>query len=421
MAQNATKIYANAFYLVKGQSPGHGLSRAASPCQTTGFSPCRPLTQGRGCTYPVRSGFSQAGHARGGPAAKLIPMMRRAHCAGILVAISLSAFAQTAVRKLPGPIVARPGELIGGPYAVNVGTKTATVAWAMKKTGTDKVTFQDLLPGTTYSYDFRVNGRTIEGSFKTAPVGPVPFHFVVYGDTRSRHEVHQRVVDAIVKVSPDFVIHTGDLVASGGDTPLWTRFFSIEHELLSRAAFFPAVGNHEHNSAQYFMFLQASPYYSFDWGAAHFTVLDTDFGNIPDSQKFFREQFQWLENDLARSQQASLRFVIFHHPPYSAVKKRGINQETVQFVPLFEKYKVQAVFSGHDHAYEHFYQSGVHYIVTGGGGAPLYDVNHPLPGITQKLDKVEHFVDVRVEGGRASIEALTLDGRRIDYVELKGS
>ncbi len=362
-------------------------------------------------------------------------MVKRACCAGILIALSLAAIAQTGTRKLPGPIVARQGELIGGPYAVNVGPKTATVAWVMKTTRegivpptdpkvmkkatrADKITFKGLQPGATYSYDFQVNGRMIEGSFKTPPVGPAPFHFVVYGDTRSRHEVHQRVVDAIVKAAPDFVIHTGDLVATGDDTALWSRFFSIERELLGRSVFFPAVGNHEHNSTQYFMFLQAKPYYSFDWGSAHFTILDTDFGNIPDKAKFWQEQYEWLENDLAKNQRADLRFVVFHHPPYSAIKKRGINEDTVKFVPLFEKYKVHAVFSGHDHAYEHFLQNGVHYIVTGGGGAPLYDVDSPLPGITQKLEKVEHFVDIKVDGKRAAIEALALDGRRIDYVEL---
>ncbi len=363
-------------------------------------------------------------------------MVRRAYFAGILITVSLAAFAQTAVRKLPGPIVARPGELIGGPFAVNVGPRSATVAWVMrttrqgivpptdpkvmkKATRADKLTFKGLQPNTTYLYDFKVNGAITEGSFKTPPVGSEPFRFVVYGDTRSRHEVHQRVVDAIVKIEPDFVIHTGDLVATGDDGALWSRFFSIERELLRRTAFFPVVGNHEHNSSQYFMFLQARPYYAFDWGSAHFIVLDTDFGNIPDKAKFWREQLEWLENDLAKNQRAALRFVIFHHPPYSAMKKRGINADTVKFVPLFEKYGVNAVFSGHDHAYERFTQNGVHYIVTGGGGAPLYDVDTPLPGITQKLEKTEHFVDVKVDGGRAAIEALALDGRRIDYLELK--
>jgi 3',5'-cyclic AMP phosphodiesterase CpdA len=355
-------------------------------------------------------------------------VIKRAWFAGIPIALSLAALAQTAVQKLPGPIAARQGELIGGPFAVNVGPNSATVAWVTRPAGrrapedttrADKLTFTGLQPGTRYLYDFKAGGQTVEGSFKTPPTGPEPFDFVVYGDTRSRHDVHRRVVDAILKSEPDFVIHTGDLVATGGDTALWSKFFSIERELLRRAAFFPAVGNHEHNSSHYFTFLQARPYYSFDWGSAHFTVLDTDFGNIPNKAEFWQEQFEWLESDLAKNQDADLRFVIFHHPPYSAMKKRGINEDTVKFVPLFEKYGVHAVFSGHDHAYEHFLRNGVRYIVTGGGGAPLYNVDTPLPGITQKLEKVEHFVFVKVEGRWAAIEALALDGRRIDYIELQ--
>ncbi len=61
-----------------------------------------------------------------------------------------------------------------------------------KATRADKVTFTGLRPGTRYSYDFKVNGETVEGSFETAPAGPARFQFVVYGDTRSRHEVHQQ-------------------------------------------------------------------------------------------------------------------------------------------------------------------------------------------------------------------------------------
>jgi hypothetical protein len=40
----------------------------------------------------------------------------------------------------------------------------------------------------------------------------------------------------------------------------------------------------------------------------------------------------------------------------------------------------------------------VHYLITGGGGAPLYDVDKPPEGITQKVISTEHFVSVKVTG-----------------------
>src|SRR6266516_4800694 len=65
---------------------------------------------------------------------------------------------------------------------------------------------------------------------------------VVYGDTRTRHDVHRNVMQTLVKHGiPDFVMHTGDLVADGGDTSLWPIFFDIEKDLLRQTVFFPSL------------------------------------------------------------------------------------------------------------------------------------------------------------------------------------
>ena len=320
-------------------------------------------------------------------------------------------------------------KLIGGPYVVNVGHRTATVVWIPETPGAaselrpQKITLSGLEPGKTYSYDV-LGGEAGKGSFKTAPTGAAKFRFVVYGDTRTRHEMHQRVIEAISKAEPDFVLHTGDLVSDGRDTAQWPVFFSIERELLRKTVFFPSLGNHERNNPQYYEFFDVrTPYYSFNWGACHFVVLNSDFGNAAKSaeekEAFWAEQRRWLEDDLRKSKRAALRFLVFHHPPFTAVKRRQGGKHPVQaLVPLLEQYKVTAVFNGHDHNYQHHLKGGVHYITTGGGGAPLYDVDAPIAGITQKVDKSEHFVEVNVDGRRARVEAHALDGRLIDTIEL---
>jgi hypothetical protein len=334
-------------------------------------------------------------------------------------------------------------KLVGGPYVVNVGQRSATVAWVVETSqasiGTvpgkvektapvlrsEKVSFTGLEPGKTYYYDAlgREEGK---GSFKTAPNGPAAFQFVVYGDTRTRHEVHRKVVNAIVKYSsPEFVLHTGDLVADGADSSQWPVFFDIERELLRKAAFFPSLGNHERNDRQYYEFFGVStPYYSFDWGTAHFIVLNSDIGNVSSSEvtrdSFWTEQTRWLEEDLKKSQSADFRFVIAHHPPLTAVARRqGDNPHMTGLMPMFEKYKLTAGFFGHDHNYQHYLKNGVHYFITGGGGAPLYDVDKPPAGITKMVESTEHFVAVKVEGKSARVEALRLDGRPLEITELK--
>lgn len=329
----------------------------------------------------------------------------------------------------------------GGPYVVNVSQRAATVAWIVPSpevrlglqpdllTETpavlraEKVSFSALKPATTYFYDVRELEEG-KGQFKTAPDGEAAFTFVVYGDTRTRHDVHTRVVEAILRSEFDFLIHTGDLVAEGNDAALWPIFFSIERELLRKAAIFAVLGNHERNTGMFYDFFDLrKPYYSFDWGGARFIMLDSDISTLAPTSEGreagWADQVRWLEQELAASEKAAWRFVILHHPPFSAVKSRQDgNQQVKALIPLFEKYRVTAVFSGHDHNYQRHFRDGVHYIVTGGGGAPLYVVDGPIEGITQKAESIENFVLIKVTGERAQLEALDLNGRLLDTVEL---
>jgi len=255
-------------------------------------------------------------------------------------------------------------KIVGGPFVVNATSRTATVVWLVESDGltysatgvetrrspsirVEKTTLNALRANTRYEYD--VAGQDAgKGSFKTAPAGAEPYNFVVYGDTRTRHDVHRKVMQTLVKHGiPDFVMHTGDLVADGADTSLWPIFFDIEKDLLRQAAFFPALGNHEHNSHDYFDYFQGSPYYSFDWGNGHLIVLNTDIGNAAIGERakrdFWNEQTHWLEEDLASHQKSDFLFVFGHHPPMTAVARRqGDNPHMMALMPMFEKYHVSA-------------------------------------------------------------------------------
>jgi len=335
-------------------------------------------------------------------------------------------------------------KIVGGPFTVNVTARSATVVWIVQSDElilhppgnvegryspsfrVEKTTLASLQAGT--KYDYTLPGFPgVKGSFRTAAAANAPsYSFLVYGDTRTRHDVHRKVVDAILKDGvPDFAIQSGDLVENGEDNSLWPIYFDIEKELLRQLAFFPVLGNHERNTHDFYEFFQAAaPYRSFNWGNAHFMIINSDIAssgpNKPARDAFWVEQTKWLEDELQANQGAEFRVVLAHHPPFSAVSNRqGANPEMRALVPMFEKYHVSIAFFGHDHNYQRNLQNGINYVISGGGGAPLYDVAKPDPATSQKAISVENFVKVSVEGKVMKVQAKGLDGKILDEFEVR--
>ncbi len=328
-------------------------------------------------------------------------------------------------------------KLSKGPIIQDVQTNRATVNWVTTRTagevwkqGTDvaapveeevyhHVDLTALAPDTAYRYDLRQYGVEAQVSFTTAPVGDKPFSFIVFGDTRTRHDMHRKVIERVLPEKPQFVLNTGDLVSDGLNPADWDKFFEIEKDLLRITAYYPVLGNHERNAAafsRYFTFPGENSYrYSFDWGNAHFVGLDSDQFLKP----LGTEMMEWLQADLQRNRKP-LVFVFLHHPLYTAVQSRRSSAARLaeKVEPILLAGGVTAVFNGHDHNYQHHVVNGLHHIVTGGGGAPLYDVV-PIPEVTVKVAKTENYVRVHVEGGKAHVEAVDLEGNILDSFDLE--
>jgi 3',5'-cyclic AMP phosphodiesterase CpdA len=85
-------------------------------------------------------------------------------------------------------------------------------------------------------------------------------------------------------------------------------------------------------------------------------------------------QREWLRNRL-RESTTRWQIVAFHHPAYTCGNYLGHPTILSRWVPLFERFGVDLVLSGHDHNYQRFAQHrGVHYVVHGGGGQRLYPI-----------------------------------------------
>jgi hypothetical protein len=236
--------------------------------------------------------------------------------------------------------------------------------------------------------------------------------FMVLGDTRTDHIAHQSVVDKMLELGPpEFYLHTGDFVYDGSVLSQWYTFLDIEQDLMAGSTLYPSMGNHEMNHQNYFDVLDPpGRWYSFDRGDAHFVCLQVDgYGDYTPGQP----QYDWLVSDLAGTLQP-WKFVFFHIPPYSS-GGHGSDLNVRQILcPLFEQYGVTIVFNGHNHGYERSVANDVTYIVTGGGGAPLYPKMHDNPASVY-FDSVYHFVQITISGDTLYGVAIKPDGTEFDH------
>jgi hypothetical protein len=105
---------------------------------------------------------------------------------------------------------------------------------------------------------------------------------------------------------------------------------------------------------------------------------------------------------------------VMHHGPWSSGPHGGNGRALKGGIPeLFVAHHVDLILAGHDHIYERGLASGLRYVVSGGGGAPLYEIKSPLPS-ARKLESVHHFVEVTVEGDFTRLVTKRDDGSLLE-------
>ena len=277
----------------------------------------------------------------------------------------------------------------------------------------------------------------------TLPAAGFPVRIAVMGDSGFGQVITYEMTQAMADRMPDLFIHTGDLVynANQEDTPVAAyqyKWFQTHAPILHQAAVLPVVGNHEmYEDAQW----QGQAYYFHAFPVLGRFKVDADLsqpmedrrdwyqlavGDIQllflNTQLFFggglrSEQDQWLEERLSDPiYQASI--VVFHVPPYTSGRHRLDGTAVVRsWVPLFETFNVPLVLSGHDHNYEHLYQNGVDYVVSGGGSSILYEQGIPLP-ISEVFFKQSHYLVIDVMAETLFLTAYASDGTQLDKIEI---
>ena len=260
-----------------------------------------------------------------------------------------------------------------------------------------------------------------------APPVKNKLRFSVLGDWGSGDSgsagIAKQMLQAHKSDSLDFIIGVGDnIYPDGGGRHFIKKFEQPFSALLNeRVSFHTVLGNHdvkEGREAQchYPLFnMNGHCYYTLKKGdgLAEFFMLD--------STDFDAAQTGWLENAL-RDSTARWKIPVFHHPLYSSGKTHGSAlglRATLE--PLFTRYGVQVVFSGHDHIYERTkLQQGIQYFVTGAGGKVRRgDVDLSSPFSAKIFDKDNHYMQVEIDDRQISFQAITETGSVVDSGVIK--
>ncbi len=314
-----------------------------------------------------------------------------------------------------------------------------------------EATLSGLAAATRYNFDVFVGGvdatpGTVD-TFRTAPLtGSGTVTFVAFGDSGTGSTEQRQLASRIGADTFDLALHAGDVVygtstgIGGASYPQYDNwFFNVYATWLRSHPVFPSIGNHDNeiaaarayrdvfvlpdNGASAAYPDHAERYYSFDYGPIHFVVLDTETAFLDTTRR--QAQLDWLRADLSSTAQV-WKVGLFHRPPYSSGTEHG-SDLTVRaaFAPIFEQYGVQLVLNGHDHDYERSkpwrqYTSdgqAVTYVVTGGGGGPLYTVG--TNAWTAFAQSAYHYVRVTAGTGcTLTVSAIKIDGTTMDRAQI---
>lgn len=212
---------------------------------------------------------------------------------------------------------------------------------------------------------------------------------IAAGDIAQCNSSNDEATAALVAGIPGTVAVLGDNVYDNGTA---TEFANCYHP--SWGAFKdrtkPSVGNHEYGTAgatgyyNYFGAAAGDPtkgYYSYDLGAWHIVVLNSNCGAVPCAAGSVQEQ--WLRADLQANTKPCV-LAYWHHPRFNSGATHGNNSNVAPFWNALYQYGAEVILNGHEHLYERFAPqtpgavadatNGIRQFTVGTGGRSFYSI-----------------------------------------------
>jgi 3',5'-cyclic AMP phosphodiesterase CpdA len=320
------------------------------------------------------------------------------------------------------------------------------------------VTFKDLEPNSKYLYRVGDGANWSEWiQFRTASAKPEPFSFIYFGDAQNDIKSHwSRVIRGAYSDMPQarFIVHAGDLVDVPNSDAQWGEWFYAGGWVNAMVPTVPTPGNHEYTSVRVEEQGQtvSRPALSGHWrpqfalpenGPAGMEELKEtcyylDYQGVRivslDSNLKQREQVPWLEKVLSDNPNR-WTVLTFHHPIHSSAKGRDNPRVRNAWQPIFDKYRVDLVLTGHDHTYARSGlltfqgenvaegarvrdpKAGTVYVVSV-SGPKQYELEVE-PWMVSSAQQTQLYQLITINGDKLRYEARTATGDRYDMFELR--
>ncbi len=213
--------------------------------------------------------------------------------------------------------------------------------------------------------------------------------------------LYEKAIAEVNRLKPDFVVITGDFVHNQNSEIQNDEFKRITAKVTPGIEVYYIPGNHDiglepdKQSLKKYKKRYGKDRFSFQHNGSAFIGFNA--GLIKGSnEKLEQKQYRWLVRELKKCKEANHIILYSHYPFFNKTfdepeKYSNLGPESRQkYLPMFDEYKVSAVFSGHYHNNALSSFQNVQLITTSAVGKPLGDAPSGMRIVKIYGDRIEH-------------------------------
>ncbi len=298
-------------------------------------------------------------------------------------------------------------------------------------------------PGEIYVYRVGVDDAWSEWFQFRMPDDSRKLTFIYFGDAQNNIKaMWSRVIREAYSTMPraDFMLYAGDMINRHDHDMEWGEWFYAGSFIHATVPAVMTPGNHEYGkgvvlSPQWrpqFNLPQNGPKgleeTCYQVNFSNLKVISLDAEQIDESDHYMEAQATWLDSVLHHDPRKWTALTL-HYPFFSTKPNRDNEKLRARFKPILDRYKVDIVLQGHDHAYGRGMvnnvptgyamkdrSSGTMYVVSV-SGPKMYDVSDDL-WMDRRAKNTQLFQIISIAGDTLSYQAFTARGDLYDAFDL---